>query len=58
MIGGGIAGAGDLLLEPIREGVRRHAVLVPSEWYEIVPAALGPYAGAIGAALWGREHSA
>ena len=57
VIGGGIAGAGDVLLDPVREEVRRRAVLVPPERYEIVPAALGPYAGAIGAALWGREHA-
>lgn len=55
VIGGGIAAAGDLLLEPIRQDVRRHAMLVPTDWYQIVPAALGPFAGAIGAALWGRE---
>ena len=30
-------------------------LLVPTDWYQIVPAALGPFAGAIGAALWGRE---
>jgi len=52
VIGGGVAGAGADLLEPIRRAVARHTVLVPPDWYEIVPAALGPYAGAIGAALW------
>ena len=52
VIGGGVAGAGTDLLEPIRRAVARHSILVPADWYEIVPAALGPYAGAIGAALW------
>jgi glucokinase len=56
VIGGGIAAAGERLLEPIRERVRRQAVFVPAGSYEIVPALLGPYAGAIGAALWAREQ--
>jgi glucokinase len=55
VIGGGGAGAGELLLDPIRAAVRRHSVLVPDEWYEIVPAVLGPDAGAIGAALWAAQ---
>lgn len=58
VIGGGVAGAGDTLLEPIRAAVRRHSVLVPSDWYEVVPAALGADAGAIGAALWARDQRA
>ena len=57
VIGGGVASAGDDLLEPIRAAVRRHNVLVPSDWYEIVPAVLGPDAGAIGAALWARDEA-
>jgi glucokinase len=57
VIGGGVAGAGTDLLEPIRRAVGRHSVLVPPDWYEIVPAALGPYAGAIGAALWAHDQA-
>lgn len=56
VIGGGVAGAGDSLLEPIRAAVERHSVLVPHDWYDVVPAVLGPEAGAIGAALWAREQ--
>jgi len=52
VIGGGVAAAGELLLAPIRAAVARHSVLVPPDWYEVVPAILGPDAGAIGAALW------
>ena len=37
VIGGGIAEAGDLLLDRIRDAVHRHQVLVPAEWYEVVP---------------------
>jgi glucokinase len=56
VIGGGVAEAGEALLGPVREAVARHCVLVPPDWYEIVPAQLGPHAGAIGAALWAAEH--
>jgi len=54
VIGGGVAEAGDLLLEPLRsEVVARAANVAPLDRIEIVPAALGRYAGAIGAALHG-----
>lgn len=57
VVGGGVAEAGELLLGPLREEVRRRAGNVaPLERIEIVPAALGPLAGAIGAALWGAER--
>ena len=56
VIGGGVAAAGDALLDPIRAAVRRHNVLVPDDWFDIVPGALGPDAGAIGAALWAADQ--
>jgi glucokinase len=55
VIGGGIAAAGDLLLGPLEEAVRRHVFLAPPERIRVLPAALGSYAGAAGAALRGRE---
>jgi glucokinase len=55
VIGGGIAAAGDLLLGPLEEVVRRHVFLAPPERIRVLPAALGPYAGGAGAALRGRE---
>lgn len=56
VVGGGIAaGAGDLILEPLRSSVREHARMLPPERIEIVLAELGPLAGAIGAALAGAE---
>jgi glucokinase len=55
VVGGGIAAAGDLLLGPLEEEVRRHVFLAPPERIRVLPAALGPYAGAAGAALRGRE---
>ena len=53
VIGGGIARAGDLLFEPIRAEVRRRVRVAPVDRIEIVPAELGPIAGAVGAALRG-----
>ena len=55
VVGGGVAAAGDQLFEPLRAAVEAAAPLVDPASYEIVPAALGPGAGAIGAALWARE---
>jgi glucokinase len=57
VIGGGVADAGDALLTLVREATARHCVLVPPDWYEIVPAQLGRHAGAIGAALWAGDSS-
>lgn len=53
VVGGGIAEAGDLVLGPIEEAVRRRVKLVPTELVEIVPAEFGRFAGAVGAALAG-----
>jgi glucokinase len=55
VVGGGIAAAGDLLLGPLEEATRRRVFLAPPERIRVLPAALGPYAGAAGAALRGRE---
>jgi glucokinase len=51
VIGGGVAEAGDALLEPIRRAVRTRVTLVPPEQITIVAAELGTVAGAVGAAL-------
>ena len=50
IIGGGIAVAGDALFRPVRERLRRVAWSLDGEQVRVVPAALGEYAGAIGAA--------
>ena len=57
MIGGGLAQAGDLVLGPAREELRRRVRICPPDGTEIVPAELGYEAGAIGAALWGAEQA-
>ncbi|HEY7522173.1 MAG TPA: ROK family protein [Candidatus Limnocylindrales bacterium] len=53
VLGGGMAGAGEVIVEPIRAVVRRHAPLVPDAADRIVLAELGTSAGAIGAAIAG-----
>jgi glucokinase len=57
VVGGGIAAAGEGLFGPLRAAVAASAPLVDPAAYEIVPAALGPAAGAIGAALWAQERT-
>jgi glucokinase len=59
VVGGGVAEADELLLGPLRdEVVRRAGAVAPVERIEIVRAALGPFAGAIGAALHGADEAA
>lgn len=58
VIGGGVAQAGDLLLEPVRAEVRRRVHVTDLAQLEIVPAELGPWAGAIGAGVHGASVSA
>jgi glucokinase len=53
VIGGGIAAAGDLVLDPIRRSIRERVTLVPTERIDVVTATLGKWAGAYGAALAG-----
>lgn len=57
VVGGGIAEAGDLVLGPITDAVRKRVTLVPTEKIEIVPAHFGRFAGAVGAALAGALRS-
>jgi len=51
IIGGGVADAGDILLDPIRETIKKRAMVVAGSAVEIVPAQLGNTAGVIGASL-------
>src|SRR3954454_24868872 len=55
VIGGGIAAAGDLLLESAREEIGRRVRTTGHEEVAIVTAELGTWAGAIGAAVPGAE---
>jgi glucokinase len=57
VVGGGVAAAGDLLLEPARGELRARA-LPPMRGTPVVPAALGPEAGMVGAAEMALEELA
>lgn len=56
VVGGGIMASGDLALDPIRKALDSHLHLLPAGSVRVVPAALGKWAGAIGAALAGRDQ--
>ncbi len=55
VIGGGVTQAGDFLFEPLRREVRRRVKLVAVESISILPAALGPVVGILGAAAIALE---
>jgi glucokinase len=57
IIGGGVAAAGELLLGPIRDELRRRVHVTDLRQVRVVTAKLGPWAGAIGAAVHGAERS-
>jgi predicted NBD/HSP70 family sugar kinase len=57
VIGGGIAAAGDLLLDEARAEIRRRVRTTSVDMVEIVTAELGTWAGSIGAAVHGAEQS-
>ena len=57
VIGGGIAQAGNLLFEPLRQAVQLHAFERPAQAVTIVPASLGPEAGMIGSAVLAQKGS-
>jgi glucokinase len=52
IIGGGVAQAGELLLDPIRRTIRERVRIMPVEQVEVVPSQLGDNAGVIGVACW------
>ena len=51
IIGGGVADAGDILFDPIKETIQKRAMVIQRDAVEIVPAQLGNTAGVIGASL-------
>ena len=58
IIGGGVAAAGEFLLGPIRDELRRRVRTTSLAEVEVVTAELGTWAGAIGAAVHGAETAA
>lgn len=57
VVGGGIAAAGDLLLDEARAEIRRRVLTTSIEEVVIVTAELGTWAGSIGAAIHGAEQA-
>ncbi len=49
VVGGELSAAGDVLLDPLREQVHRHAIPATARGLEIVPGVLGPRAELLGA---------
>jgi glucokinase len=58
VVGGGVARAGELLLEPARRELVRRNRMMPVERIAVVQAELGSLAGPIGAALWASRNEA
>lgn len=58
VIGGGIAAAGDLLLDPIRAELRERVRTTSLDAVSLVTAELGTWAGAIGSGIHGAEAAA
>jgi hypothetical protein len=58
VLGGGVAAAGELLLEPIWGEVRRRVHVTSLDVVEILIGELGTWAGAIGAGVHGAENGA
>ena len=58
VLGGGVAGAGELLFSAIRAELRRRVTTTNLDAVELVTAELGTLAGAIGAAVHGAERAA
>ena len=55
VVGGGVAAAGDALLQPLAVEIRRRVTLDRPENVRVLRAQLGSSAGAVGAALWARS---
>lgn len=55
VFGGGVAAAGELILDPIRRTVRSRVTLINIDEVHIVLATLGNNAGLVGAATWASQ---
>ena len=51
IIGGGVAQAGDILLDPVRETINKRALKIAADAVKVVPAQLGESAGVVGESL-------
>jgi len=52
ILAGGVAQAGELLLEPVRRTLKERVRIMPVDQVEVVPSQLGDNAGVIGVARW------
>jgi glucokinase len=59
VVGGGVAGAGDLLLDPMREEIERRTAVFSRErgHVDVLASPLHNRAGAMGAACWAWQHA-
>jgi glucokinase len=59
VVGGGVAEAGNVLLQPIRREIERRTIVFSRErgGVEVLQSPLGPQAGAMGAAAWAMQRS-
>src|SRR5450830_1148427 len=55
VVTGGVAAAGDLLLNPIRRTLKERMIVMPADQIAIVPGELGDEAGMIGMAVWASK---
>jgi len=55
VVGGGVSGAGDFLLSPVREKLKKHVFYKAMPYARVEKASLGNDAGIIGAAMLGRK---
>lgn len=56
VLAGGVARAGDLLIEPIKRTIQEKVYVVPRDQTEICLAELGGQAGVIGVACWAEQR--
>ncbi len=55
VLAGGVAAAGDLLLDPIRKTLQKRMIVMPADNIEVVLGTLGNDAGIIGTAVWASK---
>ena len=56
-IGGGVSAAGEFLLEPVREKLKKYVFYKDLPYAEIKLATMGNDAGIVGAAMLGRKDA-
>jgi glucokinase len=57
VISGGVAAAGELLLEPIRRVIKERIFVVPTDKIQVVQGSLGNDAGILGTAKWAEVNN-